>query len=282
MEKHSVGIVGAGIMGYGIATVCLQAGLNVILYDKFENSLLNAQKNIENFFEKSVQKNKISKEQKDAFLSKIQYIQDFASLKADWIIEAVPENLELKKQLFQEIEIQNPDSILASNTSTLPITRIANGLKNPHNFIGLHFFNPAPLMKLVEIIPGEKTSYEVIQKTMQFVEFIQKKGILVKDSPGFIVNRVARHYYLESLKILEENITDFQTIDEILANVGFKMGPFKLMDLIGVETNHSVTQSLYESYFYEPRFQPSLIQQRKVDAGLFGRKTQEGFYKYDG
>jgi len=281
MKISSIGIVGSGIMGYGIAIVCLQSNLKVIIYDKFESSLLNAKKNIEDYFTKSVEKNKISLEQKQAYISNLTFLNDLALLKAGLIIEAVPENLKLKQELFQNIESQNPNSILASNTSTLPITRIANVLQKPENLIGIHFFNPAPIMKLVEIIPAEKTSEKVLQSTIEFVRFIQKTGVVVKDSPGFIVNRVARHFYLESLKILEENISNFETIDHILENAGFKMGPFRLMDLIGIETNHSVTQSLYESYYFEPRFQPSVIQQKKVDAGLYGKKTKHGFYRYD-
>jgi len=281
MKISSIGIVGSGIMGYGIAIVCLQSNLKVIIYDKFESSLLNAKKNIEDYFTKSVEKNKISLEQKQAYISNLTFLNDLALLKADLIIEAVPENLKLKQELFQNIESQNPNSILASNTSTLPITRIANVLQKPENLIGIHFFNPAPIMKLVEIIPAEKTSEKVLQSTIEFVRFIQKTGVVVKDSPGFIVNRVARHFYLESLKILEENISNFETIDHILENAGFKMGPFRLMDLIGIETNHSVTQSLYESYYFEPRFQPSVIQQKKVDAGLYGKKTKHGFYRYE-
>ena len=281
MKISSIGIVGSGIMGYGIAIVCLQSNLKVIIYDKFESSLLNAKKNIEDYFTKSVEKNKISLEQKQAYISNLTFLNDLALLKAGLIIEAVPENLKLKQDLFQNIESQNPNSILASNTSTLPITRIANVLQKPENLIGIHFFNPAPIMKLVEIIPAEKTSEKVLQSTIEFVRFIQKTGVVVKDSPGFIVNRVARHFYLESLKILEENISNFETIDHILENAGFKMGPFRLMDLIGIETNHSVTQSLYESYYFEPRFQPSVIQQKKVDAGLYGKKTKHGFYRYE-
>ncbi len=281
MENNKVGIIGSGIMGYGVAIVCLQAGFSVLLYDKYEDSLLKAQKNIENFFEGSVQKNKILPETKTIMLSKIEYLKELSGVRARIVIEAVPEILKLKQEIFQELENYNPDSVLASNTSTIPITRIASVLQKPQNMIGIHFFNPAPLMKLVEIIPAEKTSDITLQKAIEFVNSLQKNVVIVKDSPGFIVNRVARHYYLESLKILEENIANVQTIDNILENCGFKMGAFKLMDLIGVETNHSVTQSLYESYFFEPRFQPSIIQQKKVDAGLFGKKTKEGFYKYE-
>ncbi len=281
MEITKIGIIGGGIMGYGIAIVCLQADFKVILFDKYENSLQNAKKNIEDFFEKSLLKGKISPEKKITLLSNIEYTSIFNHFNADYIIEAVPENLKLKQELFVEIEKNNPNSILASNTSTIPITRIASAVQKPQNMIGIHFFNPAPLMKLVEIIPAEKTSEVTLKTSIELIQKLQKSGVIVKDSPGFIVNRVARHYYLESLKILEENISDYSTIDNILENCGFKMGAFKLMDLIGIETNHSVTQSLYDSYFLEPRFQPSLIQQKKVDAGLFGKKTSEGFYKYD-
>lgn len=281
MEITKIGILGSGLMGYGIAIVCLQSNFQVLLYDKFENSLVSAKKKIEDFFNKSVEKGKLSENQKNIFLSNLNFTQELSTFKADLFIEAIPENLQWKQEIFQKIEVHNPNSLFASNTSTIPITRIASVLQKPQNMIGIHFFNPAPLMKLVEIIPAEKTSEHTLNKALEWVKKIQKIPVVVKDSPGFIVNRVARHYYLESLKILEENIADIKTIDSILENCGFKMGPFKLMDLIGVETNHSVTQSLYESYFFEPRFQPSIIQQKKVDAGLFGQKSKEGFYRYE-
>ena len=179
------------------------------------------------------------------------------------------------------IEINGTACLYASNTSSIPITKIGASLSLPHLVLGIHFFNPAQIMKLVEIIKGAKTEASVIEVAQKFVASLKKTGVLAADAPGFIVNRVARLFYVESLKLVEEGVSDFETIDKIMASSGFKMGPFCLMDLIGVDTNYSVTESQYQLFNYEPRFRPSRIQKQKVDAGLHGRKTKEGFYKYE-
>jgi 3-hydroxybutyryl-CoA dehydrogenase len=202
-------------------------------------------------------------------------------IKADLVIEAVVERLEVKQQLFRVLENNsNCDAIFASNTSSLSITEIAAGLKNPSRFVGLHFFNPATLMNLVEVVRGTSTDDSVVSIMMDFSKSLNKTAVVVKDSPGFIVNRVARHYYVEALKLLEEGVAAHEQIDRLLRNAGFKMGPFELMDLIGMDINFAVTSSLYQAFHQDPKFRPSRIQQQKVMAGHLGKKTGRGFYDY--
>lgn len=280
-QIKTIAVIGSGVMGSGIALVAAQSGYNVILFDIRQDLLDKAKKSSESFLSKSVEKNLITAEQKAEVLGRIRYTTSPDDLKAEFIIEAILENLELKQEVLKKVEALNEGNcILASNTSTIPITRIASGMKHPANVIGMHFFNPPTLMKLVEVIPGVATGDDVGKLTFALSEKMGKKPVFVKDEPGFIVNRVARHYYLESLKLLEEGVASLETIDSIMENSGFRMGPFKLMDLIGVETNHEVTKSLYNAFFQEPKFRPSRIQQKKVDAGHFGRKTGQGFYSY--
>jgi 3-hydroxybutyryl-CoA dehydrogenase len=182
--------------------------------------------------------------------------------------------------LFQIIEKNNPNSILTTNTSSIPVTQIASGIKNRDRFAGLHFFNPAPAMKLVEVIRGVETSLETVESLKNFSKNLGKTPVVAKDSPGFIVNRVARHYYVEALKMLEENNADIQTIDKLLKASGFKMGSFELMDLIGLDVNFSVTSSMFNAFHQDPKFRPNRIQQQKVDAGHLGFKSGKGFYNY--
>jgi 3-hydroxybutyryl-CoA dehydrogenase len=194
------------------------------------------------------------------------------------VIEAVIENLEVKQKIFQEIEkLNDKECILTSNTSSIPVTRIGAVLKHPYRFAGLHFFNPAPVMKLVEVIKGAATADPTINLLKDFCLQLNKQFVLAQDSPGFIVNRVARHFYLEPLKIAEERVADFKTVDALVKSCGFKMGPFELMDFIGIDINFAVTQSMYNSFHQEPKFRPSRLQQQKVDAGHLGRKTGKGF-----
>jgi len=282
LEKiQTIAVIGSGVMGQGIAQVCASAGFTVILADINESVLQGAHKSILAQLNKLVEKGKITREAADATSGKITLSTEPEQIKADLFIEAILEDLRIKQNLFSKIAAQNSSSaIFASNTSTLPITRIAAEIPNPERVIGLHFFNPAPIMKLVEIIPGANTAPEVIAVMQELSDKLGKTAVSVKDEPGFIVNRVARHFYLESLLLLEEKVADFEEIDEILKAYGFKMGPFELMDLIGVETNHSVTKSLYHSFFEDEKFRPSRIQQNKVDAGHYGRKTGKGFYTY--
>jgi 3-hydroxybutyryl-CoA dehydrogenase len=197
-------------------------------------------------------------------------------------IEAVVEKLDVKIDLFLKLAGQNePNCVLASNTSSIPITQIASGVPNPERVVGVHFFNPAHIMKLVEVISGAHTKPEIAQQVFELIEKIGKVPVMAKDSPGFIVNRVARHYYVEALKLLEEGVADIETIDALMERLGFKMGPFRLMDLIGVDTNFSVTNSMFEQFYFDEKFRPSRIQKQKVDAGFHGRKTAKGFYTYE-
>jgi 3-hydroxybutyryl-CoA dehydrogenase len=282
-DIQSIGVLGAGVMGSGIALAAALSGYSVILVDLNPKVLEKAKVYVDKYLASGIEKGRISPEQRAAVTAGLRYSTDTKLLVADFIIEAILENLELKQRVLAEMEANNAETaILASNTSTLPITRIAAGLKRPQQVVGMHFFNPAPIMRLVEVIPGEVTDDAVTQLTIALAERLGKTPVLVKDEPGFVVNRVARHFYLESLKIYEERGADYTAIDRLMEASGFKMGPFKLMDLIGVETNHEVTKSLWEAFFRDEKFRPSRIQQKKVDAGHFGRKTGRGFYPYEG
>ncbi|HRK53692.1 MAG TPA: 3-hydroxyacyl-CoA dehydrogenase NAD-binding domain-containing protein [Cyclobacteriaceae bacterium] len=280
-EIKTVGIVGAGTMGIGIAQVCALSGYNTFLFDINADLVAKALIQIEKNIEGGVAKGKVTAEQKKEALARLSSVSELAYLKADLIIEAIVEKLEVKQKLFSELEqINNGKAILATNTSSIPITQIATGLKDPSKCVGLHFFNPAHIMKLVEVISGVATSPALIDQMKEFSLSLNKVPVLAKDSPGFIVNRVARHYYVEALQILEENVAGVETIDALIQSSGFKMGPFKLMDLIGVDTNFSVTTSMYNSFHQAPKFRPSRIQEQKVNSGQLGRKTGKGFYDY--
>lgn len=282
LDIQHVATIGAGVMGRGIALVAAMAGYKSTLYDIHQSMLDQSAAYFEKFLGDSVSRGKMTEAAKDLILGKISLTTDLDDLQADVVIEAILENLALKREVLSKVEaINGAETIIASNTSTIPITRIAAGLKRPGNLIGMHFFNPAPLMKLVEVISGAATEAWVADVTFALAEKMGKTPVHAQDEPGFIVNRVARHYYLESLKLHEERVSDVETIDRIMENLGFKMGPFKLMDLIGVETNHEVTKSLYEAFFHDEKFRPSRVQQKKVDAGHFGRKSGRGFYVYE-
>ena len=281
-DIHSVAVIGAGTMGQGIAQVAAQAGHKVYLYDVSSEMLTVAQKQIDKNLTKAVELGKLRSEEKVATFQRIQIAHELTALQVDLVIEAIVEKLEVKQKLFASLEaINSPDTIFASNTSSIPITQIAAGLQHPERVVGMHFFNPAHIMKLVEVISGADTNKEVAQVVYDLSVKWGKKPVFAQDAPGFIVNRVARHYYVESLKLVEENVTDFATVDRLLESSGFKMGPFRLMDLIGVDTNFSVTSSMFTSFHYEAKFRPSRIQQQKVDAGHHGRKTGKGFYHYE-
>ncbi len=276
----TVGIAGAGTMGQGIAQLCATSGFNVLLYDINSELILKGISSLESSLQKSVDKNKLSSEAKDQALARIKMCESINEFKADLIIEAAVEKLEIKRELFKVIEKNNPDSILTTNTSSIPVTQIASVIKNRGRFAGLHFFNPAPVMKLVEVIQGVDTSFETIDSLRDFSKKLGKTSVVAKDSPGFIVNRVARHYYVEALKMLEEKSADVQTIDKLLKISGFKMGSFELIDLIGMDVNFSVTSSMFNAFHQESKFRPSRIQQQKVDAGHLGVKSGKGFYNY--
>lgn len=277
----SIGVIGAGTMGQGIAQISAMAGLNTILYDINDSTLDSAFAIIEKNLNKGIEKGKVTEKQRDNALSLISIEKDLTQIKADFIIEAVVEKLEIKQKLFTELEEHNSNhTILASNTSSIPITQIASKLKHPERFVGMHFFNPAHIMKLVEVISGAATSKEIAKLTSELALKLGKTPVYAADSPGFIVNRVARHFYVEGLKVLEEDVSDVEGIDKLMKASGFKMGPFELMDLIGVDTNFSVTTSMFNSFYQDSKFRPSRIQQQKVDAGHHGRKSGKGFYDY--
>jgi 3-hydroxybutyryl-CoA dehydrogenase len=278
----TVGVIGAGTMGQGIAQVCAVARYNVLLFDASTAAIDKGIESIKSNLDLLVAKEKILKPEALYAVNRISSVSTITDVKADLIIEAVVENLDVKRKLFQTLEdINQASCILTSNTSSIPITQISHGLKNPSRFAGLHFFNPATIMKLVEVIRGTSTSNETISLLEDFAIKLGKQPVTAQDSPGFIVNRVARLYYVEALKLLEENVSSVQGIDKLLRSAGFKMGPFELMDLIGVDVNFSVTTSMYNSFHQNPKFRPSRIQQQKVDAGHHGRKTGKGFYDYE-
>ncbi len=276
-----VGIVGAGTMGAGIAQVCAMAGHNIILFDVNSNALSKASGAIEKNLDKGISIGKLTEDVKSKALALIENTNDLNELKVDLVIEAIVERLDIKTKLFQDLaEINGPKTVLATNTSSIPITQISAAIPHPERVVGIHFFNPAHIMKLVEVVSGAHTSPAIAKFAFDFVKEIKKTPIMAKDSPGFIVNRVARHYYVEGLKVLEENVASHSDIDLLLQSSGFKMGPFKLMDLIGVETNFSVTESMYNLFYQDSKFRPSRIQKQKVDAGHHGRKSGKGFYTY--
>ncbi|MFN4915117.1 MAG: 3-hydroxyacyl-CoA dehydrogenase family protein [Sphingomonadales bacterium] len=278
-----VAVAGAGVMGAGIALSSIQAGYRTLLFDVNEAALEKGKSYIRKELDKAVEKGKLTPEKASEAIRLLSVVNDVNALQADIIIEAILENLEIKQTLFKQLEaVNSPDAILATNTSSIPITQIARGLQHPDRVVGVHFFNPAHIMKLVEIISGAETDCNVAQKAFQWAESLGKKAVYAADAPGFIVNRVARHYYVEGLKVLEEQVASLETIDRLCEASGFKMGPFRLMDLIGVDTNYAVTSSMYALFGQDAKFRPSRIQKQKVDAGHHGRKTGQGFYRYEG
>lgn len=277
----TVGIVGAGTMGSGIAQVCAQSGYKTLIFDVNSELAQNSLRVIADNLDGAIKRGKLNEDAKKATLTNLSVVSSLSDVKVDLVIEAIIERLDVKQKLFSELEkINKEESILATNTSSIPVTQIASALKDPSKCVGLHFFNPAHIMKLVEVISGAKTSVELVEQMKAFALSLKKNPVVAKDSPGFIVNRVARHFYVEALQILEEQAADVKTIDALMQSSGFKMGPFQLMDLIGVDTNFSVTTSMYNSFYQYPKFRPSRIQQQKVDAGELGRKTGKGFYDY--
>jgi 3-hydroxybutyryl-CoA dehydrogenase len=278
-----IGVLGAGSMGSGIAQVASQCGHEVVLCDTNSVQLEKAQSGLVKTLEKLVEKEKISATESQSIQKRIQYANSVSEFeKCDLIIEAIIENLEIKKTVFSQLEsIVSDTCILASNTSSLSIASIAAACKKPERVIGIHFFNPAPLMPLVEIIPAVQTSEATTIKSRELIDSWKKITVLTKDTPGFIVNRVARPFYGEALRIYEEGIADFATIDWAMTELGgFKMGPFTLMDYIGNDVNYAVTESVFASFYFDPKFKPSLTQKRHSEAGWFGRKSGRGYYDY--
>lgn len=277
-----VAIVGAGTMGLGIAQVFAAKGFHTQLFDIHAAALEKAEAQIAKNLDGAVKRGKMTPAEKAETMARITYTTQLEDLKVDMVVEAILERLDLKVELFNKLASFNKATcIFATNTSTIPITQIGAQIEGPERLVGLHFFNPAHIMKLVEVISGAATSAEVAQLMYDLAAHLGKKPVMAADSPGFIVNRVARHFYVEGLKVLEENVTDHESIDKLLEASGFKMGPFKLMDLIGVDTNFSVTQSMFRSFHNDSKFRPSRIQELKVLAGHNGRKSGRGFYEYE-
>lgn len=284
MDKTIIGVLGSGTMGAGIAQVAAQKGHQVVLIDNNEQAIEKARSNHERIFNQLVTKGKISHEEMNSTLSRIQYsvkLSDFAS--CGLVIEAIVEKIEVKHTVFQAMEeVVSKQCILASNTSSLSIASIGSVLKHPERVIGIHFFNPAPLMPLVEVIPAVQTIDSTLAYSLELIRSWGKVVVACKDTPGFIVNRVARPFYGEALRIYEEGIADFATIDWAMTTFGgFRMGPFTLMDYIGNDVNYAVTESVFEAFYFDPRFKPSFTQKRHKEAGFLGRKTGRGYYSYD-
>ena len=278
-----IGVLGAGTMGSGIAQVAAQAGHVVHLVDVNESAVQNAKRNLEAVLSKLVEKGKISADEHTAILGRINYSSDILSFQnCGLIIEAIIEKIEVKHKVFEQLEgVVSKECILASNTSSLSIASIGSVIEKSDRIIGIHFFNPAPLMPLVEIIPSVQTSNQTLETAKNLIASWKKTVCICKDTPGFIVNRVARPFYGEALRIYEEGIADFATIDWAMTSIGgFKMGPFTLMDYIGNDVNYAVTESVFSAFYYDPRFKPSFTQKRHSEAGFYGRKSGRGYYNY--
>lgn len=278
-----IGIIGSGAMGAGIAQVAATAGHRVTVYDIETGALASAKKKLEKIMQRLVEKGRLSAEEAKAIPARIHYTDDLKAIQGTGlVIEAIVENLDIKKKVFTELERQvDADTVLASNTSSLSIASIAAACEKPERVIGIHFFNPAPLMKLVEIIPAVQTAPETLQQARRLVDSWGKTTVQAKDTPGFIVNRVARPFYGEALRILEEGVADEATIDWAMTEIGgFRMGPFTLMDYIGHDVNYTVTETVFAAFFYDPRYKPSFTQKRLVEAGYLGRKSGRGFFAY--
>jgi len=283
-ELPTVGIIGSGTMGQGIAQISALAGMTTIVVDQSQAALERAKLALEKILNRLVEKDKIQPSEKDAALGNLQFTTELKNIaKAQLVIEAIVEDLEIKRGVFRDLEsLVGEDCIIATNTSSLSVTAIAAALAKPERVAGLHFFNPVPLMKVVEIISGARTHSKVIDDLKNWLTRVGHKGVLCIDTPGFIVNHAGRGYGTEALRILDEKIAPIETIDSVLKSTGlFRMGPFELMDLVGLDVAHNVMESIYHQFYQEPRFRPSPTTKNKVEAGLLGRKTSEGFYKYN-
>jgi len=284
MDKNTIiGVAGAGTMGTGIAQIVATRGHKVLLYDTDSSQLENSRHNLKKILDRQVEKERMTRQEVEKTLNNIEYVDHTTDFKRCGLaIEAIIENLEIKRDFFGRIEgIVPRDCLLGTNTSSLSIASISAGLKKPDRFLGIHFFNPAPLMKLVELIPGLDTTDKIMAASRNLITQWGKISVTSKDTPGFIVNRVARPFYGEALRMYEEGIADFPTIDWAMKKLGeFKMGPFELMDLIGNDVNYKVTETIFREFYFDPRFKPSYTQKRMIDAGHLGRKTGRGFYNY--
>jgi len=283
--NNVVAISGAGTMGAGIAHVAALAGWRVRLFDALEGAADRARSALARHLDDRVRKGKLTPEERAAVVGRIEIVPTLAaSLEgAELYVEAIVEDLPAKRELFSEVDRLAPaDALLASNTSSLSITALGAATRRPERVVGMHFFNPAPVLKLVEVVRGDRTGPAAVDQAVAIARAWGKTPVVVQDTPGFIVNRIARPFYGEALRMLGERLADVETIDRVLRDVGrFAMGPFQVMDLVGVDVNLAVTKSVYHAFFEDPRFRPHPIQQKMVEAGLLGRKTGRGFYRYD-
>ena len=282
-QTSRIGVVGAGTMGAGIAQVAAQAGFHTLLYDISQEFIDRGLDRIRRFLQGGRERGKLTADEEKQILARLRgtpRLEDFQG--SALVVEAAPEKLELKRDLFKKLDaLCGPDTLVATNTSSLSVTAIAAATQRPERVLGMHFFNPPPLMALVEVIQGDRTSPGVTEQATDLVRRMGKTPVRAKDTPGFIVNRVARPFYNEALRILGDGEAQVETVDRIMKEAGgFRMGPFELMDLIGLDINFAATQSLYQAFFHDPRFRPSPIQDRMVTAGNLGRKTGRGFYSY--
>ena len=277
-----VAVLGAGAMGTGIGQIAVQNGCHVVYYDSFPGATDRSKASIEKIFNRLAEKGKITSQQKEAMLGRMRWSADLDAVSgADLVVEAVIEDLDVKKDLFAKVEpLLRSDAWLCTNTSSLSIAALSSGLTHPERFGGLHFFNPAPLMPLVEVVPGVKTGDDFTETMEALMLEWGKVPVVAKDTPGFIVNKVARPFYSEAIKLYEEGVASAAEIDAAVKSIGFRMGPFELTDLIGHDVNYTVTETVWSQFFYDPRFRPSITQKRLKEAGLFGRKTGRGFYNY--
>lgn len=282
-EITTIGVVGVGTMGAGIAQVAILGGFRVLLQDAVEGALTRGRNRIAQSTSRAVERGHIQRDAAQQALDRLETVTRLTEMRdAGCIIEAAPEDLSLKQRLFAELDgLVAPGAILATNTSSLSITAIGGATTHPGRVVGMHFFNPVPAMALVEVVAGQRTDPAVVEETMSLARRLGKTPVRAKDTPGFIVNRIARHFSLEALRILGEGRLSHDQIDRAMRGPGrFRMGPFELMDLIGVDVNFAVSRSVYEAFFQDPRFRPHPIQQRMVESGLLGRKTGRGFYEY--
>lgn len=278
-----VSVIGAGTMGAGIAQIAATNGHKVCLYDSFEGAIETAETKLKKILDRLVEKERITQEDNEVILGRINFTKDIKDVSGSGlVIEAIIENIEIKQKVFTKIEILvDEECIIASNTSSLSIASIASSLKKTERVVGIHFFNPAPLMPLVEIIPAVQTSESTLTKAKAIIDSWKKVTVIAKDTPGFIVNRVARPFYGEALKIYEEGVADFATIDWAMREIGgFRMGPFQLMDYIGNDINYTVTETVFTAFYFDSRYKPSFTQKRMMEAGYLGRKSGRGYYDY--
>jgi 3-hydroxybutyryl-CoA dehydrogenase len=279
---QTICVCGAGTMGSGIAQVAAQHGFYTLQFDVNTNMLEKSKQQIETNLDFLINKGKLTIADKADIISRIRFVSDINDCIADLIIEAIIEKKEAKIGLFNQLaEINHSETIFATNTSSIAVSDIAAGVMNPARVVGMHFFNPAPLMKLVEVVKGVQTTTEVAQTIYDLCVQMGKTPVMCNDAPGFIVNRVARHYYLEAMKLVELGLADIATVDAVMESAGFKMGPFKLMDLIGMDINFGVSNIVWEALGKPERLTPSILQQQKVEAGDLGKKTGKGFYDYN-